>query len=765
MVSRKERLGKVHPQKAPPGKKDGRTTPAKPPPGDLLAGGPWARWAAAGAILLVTLAVYWQAADFGFIRTDDELYVYGNAAVKQGLHWDGLRWAFTHSAAGNWHPLTMLSLMLDYEIAGSGSSWFHSVNIALHLAGTLCLIVALWRLTQSVGQSLFVGAVFALHPAHVESIAWISERKDVLSGLFFSLMLLAYSRYARRPGRNAYFVVLACLLLGLLSKPMLVSVPILLLLIDFWPLTRKGRTPLRLWGKAVSVPMAEKLPLLMLAAIFSVVTFVVQRSAGAMDTLESTPMGERLINAVVAYVTYVGRFFWPAGLAGLYPFTMETRPLWQPFLAAVLLIAVTMAVIRAVSTRPYLLVGWLWFVISLIPVIGLIQVGPQASADRYTYLPYIGLSIMLAWGVPDLLAVLASKKRQVVSVALGLGAAVAMAVQTYRYLPHWQNDVTYWRRVVEIRPDFARGYYNLALAVGAQGDVSEEMNLYRKALQVDPRCIDANYGLANRLFSQGKLEEAAIHYQAELRIQPHHAGVHNNLALVLSKLGRAEEAMQHYRAALEADPGNADALRNWGRELLGRKDWGGAVSKYEAYLKNHPDDYDAHCRIALALDGKGEFAEAINHLRRAMQIQPDNPAAITDLGTLFSRGGDHQGAVEYFRQALQIQPDFAEAQYNLAVSLNMLKRRPQAIAAYEKLLRAHPDHYWGHNDVGVLLAEEGRLDEAIAHFAAAIRIDPSAPAARNNHSQAVLMKNRRASPPNPVKRDPMDPLSCCPAQA
>jgi tetratricopeptide (TPR) repeat protein len=736
-----------------------------------------------GAILLVTLAVYWQAADFGFIRTDDELYVYGNAAVKQGLHWDGLRWAFTHSAVGNWHPLTMLSLMLDYEIAGSGSSWFHSINIALHLAGTLCLMVALWRLTQCVGQSLFVGAVFALHPAHVESVAWISERKDVLSGLFFSLTLLAYSRYARQPGRTAYFVVLACLLLGLLSKPMLVSVPILLLLIDVWPLARKGRTPLRLWRKAVSVPLAEKLPLFVLAVIFSAVTFVVQRNAGAMDTLESTPIGERLINAVVAYVTYVGRFFWPAGLAGLYPFTMETRSLWQPFLAAVLLIAITMAVIRAVSTRPYLLVGWLWFVISLIPVIGLIQVGPQASADRYTYLPYIGLSIMLAWGVPDLLAVLVPKDRLVVPVslgrnaavtmkirhwvivALGLGAAVAMAVQTYRYLPRWQNDVTYWSRVVEIRPDFARGYYNLALAVGAQGDVSEEMNWYRKALQVDSRCVDANYGLANRLFSQGKLEEAAVHYQAELRINPRHAGVHNNLALVLSKLGRAEEAIQHYRAALEADPGNADALRNWGLELLGRKDWGGAVSKYEAYLKNHPEDYDAHCRIALALDGKGEFAEAIDHLRRAMQIQPDNPAAATDMGTLFSRRDDHPGAVEYFRQALQIQPDFAEAQYNLAVSLNLLKRKTQAIAAYEELLRAHPDHYWGHNNVGVLLAEEGKLDEAIAHFAAAIRIDSSAPAAQNNHSQAVLMKNRRTSPPNTMKRDPWDPFSCCPAQA
>ena len=713
---------------------------------------PWAAWAVLGVILLATLAVYWQAADFGFIRNDDELYVYENETVKGGMGWAGAVQAFTRPAVGNWHPLTMLSLMLDYQLAGPSPARFHRINILLHLLGTLCLFIALCRLSGNAWASLLAAAVYALHPTHVESVAWISARKDVLSGLFLGLTLMAYNRYARRPGWPWYLVVAGCLLLGLLSKPMLVTVPLLLLLIDVWPLNRVGGATVHPQNPGWKAAVLEKVPLGILAAVFSAVTLFAQRGAGAMDTLESTPVMERLSNALVACAGYAGKFFLPAGLAGLYPFLREARPWWQPAGAALILAVITCAAARAARARPWLQVGWLWFIISLLPVIGLVQVGPQASADRYTYIPYIGLSIMFAWGLPELIAGLRPQKRRMLAGVLGSAAVVAMGIQTYRYLPHWKDDVSFWSRVVEIRPDFGRGYYNLALAFSARGNDDRAMDLYRKALEADSGCVDAHYGLANLLMARGRIEEAAAQYREELRINPHRAGVHNNLALALSRLGRAMEAAEHFRAALAVDPNHVDALRNWGLELLGQNDWAGARAKFEAVLSVLPDDYTAHCRLADALAGQGNTAQAENRLRRAIQIRPDDPMAYNELGALLLGRGDAAAAVAQFRLALARNSGSLDAQYNLAMALSALGKKAEAIAAYADLLRARPDHYWGHNNIGILLAEQGNLDQALEHFDAAIRIDPSADAARHNRAAALARRNRRRASPAPVKR-------------
>jgi protein O-mannosyl-transferase len=690
---------------------------------------------------LLTLAVYRQAGRFGFIQTDDELYVYGNSVVKSGLHWGTLLRAFTQPAVGNWHPFTMISLMLDVQIGGPDPFLFHWVNLALHLAGTLCLILALHRLTQCFGRSLFVGAIFALHPTHVESVAWISERKDVLSGLFFGLTLLAYRRYCRRREFKAYALVASCLVFGLLSKPMLVSVPFLLLLLDYWPLRRIGRQTSQRPDSLGNSPFLEKIPLFVLAAVFSVITLIVQRSA--MDTLESTPIGERLTHSLVSYVAYIGKFFWPVNLAGLYPFTFGSIPWWQPAAAAILLIAITIAVIRSARSRPYLVAGWLWFCISLIPVIGWVQVGPQAWADRYTYIPFIGLSIMLTWGLAESIGSLIPRNANFALAVLGTVAALAMSALTYRYLPHWKDDTAYWQRVVEIRPDFAKGYYNLALAAGAQGNIDRAAALYRKALEVDPRCIDANYGLGNILLSQGRLDEAVARFEAELQINPRRAGVQNNLALALSRRGRSEEALAHYRAALEIEPENLDALRNLGLELLRRNDWDGAEEKFAACLRVQPDDIEAHRGIAGALEGKGRFEEARAHLETAVGLRPDSPQVHANFGAFLSRLGAPALAVPSFQRSLQLDPDFADAQYGLAAALNLQGKKEAAIQAYQDLLKSHPDHYWGHNDFGILLAGIGRLDEALEHLAAAIRIHPEEEAARHNQANVLQMKNRR----------------------
>ena len=414
------------------------------------------------ALAVSTLLVFWQVRDFDFIDYDDDLYVYKNQHVLNGLTADGVIWAFTTNRSANWHPLTWLSLMLDCQLFGPGPGRIHLINVLLHLANTLLLFAVLKKMTGSLWPSAFVAAAFALHPMHVESVAWIAERKDVLSTFFFLLTLAAYAGYVKRPSVYRYMLSLVLFAVGLMAKPMLVTLPFVLLLLDYWPLNRlmaqTAATSSHRGGK--SVPAAdkyltlyriiiEKIPFFVLSAVSSVITFSVQQSSGAVADINILPLQNRVANAFLSYAKYIGKMFWPQDLAVFYPLNaVGSISLWQFVLYALLLVGVTFLVLRFCGTRKYLLVGWFWFVGTLVPVIGFVQVGSQAFADRYTYIPYIGLFIMIAWGLPELLSKWPYRK-----FALGISAVIALTafgICAHQQVIYWNNSIALFSHALEV---------------------------------------------------------------------------------------------------------------------------------------------------------------------------------------------------------------------------------------------------------------------------------------------------------------------------
>jgi hypothetical protein len=449
------------------------------------------------ALGAVTVAAYAPVTGFGFVSFDDPLYV-GNPVVSQGLGWNGLVWAFTTGHASNWHPVTWLSHMVDVELHGMNGGGHHVTNLVLHVANVVMLFLLLFRMTRASGSSAFVAALFALHPLHVESVAWVAERKDVLSTFFALLTLWAYLAYVARPGTKRYLAVVGCFALGLMSKPMLVTLPLLLLLLDIWPL---GRVSLEPPGRSLSdrlrdaLPLIrEKLPLLAMSAASSVVTFLVQREGGAMRTLATVPFGFRMENAALAYVEYLAKTFWPARLSVLYSYPASISAL-QLLGALSILAAITVAALLTLRRRPYILVGWLWFVGMLVPVIGLVQVGGQALADRYTYMPLIGVFIIVAWGLRDLPARIPRGAVEAIALVVVLVCAFRSRAQAQ----YWSDGETLWRHAVELAPNDALARNNLGVDLADRSRIPEAIEQYRVSLQLKPDNSDARFNLGNAL--------------------------------------------------------------------------------------------------------------------------------------------------------------------------------------------------------------------------------------------------------------------------
>jgi tetratricopeptide (TPR) repeat protein len=550
------------------------------------------------ALLLLVIAVgtaFWPVLHNGFVSYDDEKYVTRNRHVQMGLGAESLRWALTTFEAANWHPLTWASHMLDWQLWGERPLGHHLSSLLLHLSNTLLLFLLLERMTRAVWRSALVAALFGVHPLHVESVAWVAERKDVLSTLFWLLTIGAYLRYARDPSVRRYAVLSISRTLGLCSKPMLVTVPFTLLLLDYWPLGRwsadtQGRTALRL--------IREKLPLFLLSAAASVVTLAAQRSARALGTLDSYSLSDRLANAAVSYSAYLWKAIWPVSLAVHYPHPREALPAWMPLFAALLLVAITVSVFRVRRRCPYLLIGWLWYLGTLVPVIGLVQVGQQAMADRYSYVPLIGPCIMLAWGAPDLLAGVgrsdgAPPRPRRVALALVSGAVIVMLiVATWFQLRHWRDSVT----------------------------------LFERALAVTESNAVAHNGLGLALATAGRPEEAIAHYRAALEIQPRHAEAHNNLAGALAVSGRVDEAIGHYERALSIDRRYPEALNNLGVALAQQGRVAEALERFRAALAIRPDYGKAHANLAAALYTAGDDEAAWREIDLARRFGFEPPA-------------------------------------------------------------------------------------------------------------------------------------------
>jgi len=655
---------------------------------------------------LVTFVVFWPVNDFKFVHYDDPKYITSNPYVQQGLTRASISWAFNIGYASNWHPLTWLSHMLDVDLFGPGPAGPHRVNLLLHVANAVLLFLVLRGLTFAHWRSAFVAALFALHPLHVESVAWISERKDVLSTLFFLLTLWAYSRYAQWVARTQtvpsairspfYLLALLFFLLGLMSKPMLVTLPFVLLLLDYWPL---GRMPglisqaAKPWSVkfqlSTFLPLVrEKIPFFALSAIVCIIAILAQKT-NAMSSLTNLPIETRVENAFVSYARYLGKMFWPADLTVLYPYP-EQWPVVQVILAVVLVAGLCLAALWLGRKWPFVFTGWFWFLGTLLPVIGLVQVGIQSLADRYTYVPLIGIFIVLAWGGG---AILTQRRCPRVMVGMiGLLILGACAIRTANQLRYWQNTDSLFQHAIAVTKNNWVAYNILGSYRETKGHPEESIEYYRRALQINPDNVDILNSLGNVLVRQNQAAQAIAYFQAALRLAPDLPETHINLGVVLDELGKKDGAIKEYRKALRLAPDNALAHNNLANVLLAQGHADAAIEQYRQALRIDPKYTHALNNLGWALAGQGRYPEAIACYERALQSEPNNAMLHKNFGNVLAGAGRGEDALKQFTDAVGLAPDDAEARFDLGSILALSGLRDEAIVQLKEALRLKPDY-------------------------------------------------------------------------
>jgi len=680
-----------------------------------LAGRPWSVYWICVVLLAASFALYAPVRHFDFVSFDDPEFVRDNPHVRQGLTAESAAWAFTSTESANWFPVTRLSFLLDAQLWGMRAGPQHLTSVLFHALAALCLFAFLHRATGARWRSAFVALLFALHPVHVESVAWVAERKDVLCAFFWFLALWAYVRYAERPGAGRYLLVLSLFCLGLMSKPMIVTLPLVLLLLDVWPLRRHA-------GRG------EKLPFFALSAGIAAATYVAQKSSGAVGAWAAYPLGLRVENALVSYAVYIAKMLWPSRLAVFYPYP-QAIPAWQTAVAAVGLAGISIVVLRWFRAYPYLTVGWLWYLGTLAPVIGLVQAGEQARADRYLYVPMVGLSIMVAWGAVDLIR--RAPRASVAAGVLAAAACLACAAVAEAQVEHWRDSQSLFRHALAVTSANYVAHENLGIALAeVPGRLPEAIAEYEAALRLRPTYAAARNNLGCALAQMpGRLPDAVSEFVAAVGVNPDFPEAHFNLANALAQMpGRQPEAIVQYREALRVRPDYLAAHLNLGTALLrvpGRLP--DAIAEYQAAVRLDPRSPEAHNNLGIALARMpARLTDAIAEYRAALAADPDFPKAHNNLGSaLAGIPGHTEEAIAEYRAAVRANPAYAEAHYNLAVTLAEAGRVPEAIGEYEAALRANPDYAEAHYNLGVtLLKAGGRVPEALAHLDASLRIHP-----------------------------------------
>jgi len=607
-------------------------------------------------LTLAVLAAFWQVNNCVFINYDDEDYITENSHIQNGITTEGIQWAFTTNRAANWHPLTWLSHMLDCQLFGLKPGRHHLTNVFFHIANTLLLFLILNRMTRALWQSAFVAALFALHPLHVESVAWVSERKDVLSAFFWMLTMGAYVFYVERPSLQRYLPVFILFALGLMAKPMLVTLPFVLLLLDYWPLQRfqqkrpaqeihaeahrpvsvdkqKGTSKKKYAEKVEAKAekpadskypwtllrplLWEKIPLFALTALSSIATYVVQQKGGAVVSIEAFPLSERIANAFVSYVIYIKKMIWPNDLAIFYPHP-GVLPSWQVIGSVLVLLIVTFAVIWVAKKIPYLAVGWLWYVGTLVPVIGIVQVGSQARADRYTYIPLIGLFIMAAWGIPELLKKWRYRKELLfASSALSL---LCFFIVTWTQVGFWQNSITVFSHALKVTTHNSRAYINLGAAYNDIGNYRKVIEVCDEAIKLDAKLEKAFYnrGLAYSRLGNQKL--AVGDYDRAIEIDPRHAKAYNNRGIAYSILGSYKQAIGDFDRAIVTNPKYAEAYYNRGINYGRLGNYKQALGDFDRAIEFNPKYAEAYYNRAASYYSLGNQRQAFEDLKTAARF-------------------------------------------------------------------------------------------------------------------------------------------------
>ena len=563
-------------------------------------------------LVLITAGIYCTVLRNNFAYYDDESYITDNIHIQKGLSWTSIKWAFSSAGySDNWHPLTWLSHMFDVQLFGLNPAGHHFTNLLFHLLATMLLFGFLFRMTGLLWPSTIVAALFALHPLHVESVAWAAERKDVLSAVFWFAASWAYVYYARFPSIKKYALVFFLFALGLMAKPMLVTLPIIFLLLDYWPLKR-----LELSWRSFGRLVAEKLPLLLLTFASSIITIVAQH--GALGSLKHYTLLVRISNAIISYCVYLGQTFWPMNLSVIYTY-VRPQPV-HAILCLLLLIAITAVTVWQCRKKKYLITGWLWYIVSLVPVIGIMQVGSQPHADRYTYIPLIGIFIMAAWGL-NAIADKLTRFQKLSAIVVLSAIFIGMAFKTREQIGYWKNGLTLFTHCFDVTKGYVdeNAYYNFGNLLMQAGRTDEAISKYRKALELNPRHAKSHTNLGLLLAEIGQIDEAIAHYQKSLQYGPN-VETHSNLGTLLAKQGRTDEAAAHFLKALEMNPAYGDAHYNFGYMLAGLGRTDEAIYHYQKAVEINPADGWAHFNLGLLLAETGWTDEAIAHCRMALAL-------------------------------------------------------------------------------------------------------------------------------------------------
>ncbi|MCL4692417.1 MAG: tetratricopeptide repeat protein, partial [Candidatus Hydrogenedentes bacterium] len=629
------------------------------------------------------------------------VYITENPYVSHGVTWDGIAAAFTKPLNGGWNPVATLTHMIDVDIFGLDPGPPHVINVIFHCSNTVVLFLLLFTMTRARWPSAFVAALFALHPLHVEPVAWLSSRKDVLSMHFMLMTIRLYLRYLEKPNWRTSGLVVVHFLAALLSKPMVVTLPVLLLLLDYWPLGRLDATPVLAEKKRVALRLVrEKIPLFLCSIVVSAITVWVQRAGGAVHSFAEYSWYERVGTALVSYLTYVWVTLWPVNLAPHYPHP-GALPVWLVIGAAALLLAIAAAALFRMGKSPYLMTGWGWWLVSLFPVIGLVPIGSFARADRFTYMPHIGLFIVFAWGIDELTRRL--PQRTLVLTACAVVLFVPMAFATFHQTAHWRESIALFEHAVAVSPESSVARNNLGVALMQRADSPGAQ--------------------------EGDLELAEQHLREAIAVAPASVDAHNNLGIALLLQGEDEAAAAQFEQALELNPDDPDALINAANAQLAQGDAEAAIEMYRRAIAATPFNVKAHYNLGVALAQSGDLEDAVASYREAVALQPDDASLHASLANGLLQQGKYPEAATEALEAVKRDPDDAFAHYNLGMAQYLMNRIDEAIASFRRAVALEPDFLDAHLNLAGAFTHAKQWDEAKRHFEAALRIDPGNPQA------------------------------------
>jgi tetratricopeptide (TPR) repeat protein len=750
------------------------------------------------ALAILTVITFWPLKDCGFINLDDNVYVYENANVQSGLNWNSIRQTFSfelREGIGHWHPVTWLSLMLDYQIFGLNPQGFHLINLLFHVMNTILLFLILCRMTKKLWPSAFVAALFAIHPLHVESVAWITERKDVLSTFFWMLAMGAYSYYVEHPGFRRYFFVLLFFILGLMVKSMLITLPFVLLLLDYWPLQRfqgkkqdhkiqnevfkfetsdkqkkkskNKQETLEIkkpadpgYKRSLIYPLFwEKVPLFVLIILSSIITYIAAQSARAVLS-DMFPLGVRIMNAFISYIAYIGKMIWPSNLAVFYPYQKFLVP-WQVLGSVLLLITITLLVIWRAKRFPYLATGWLWYLGTLVPVIGIVQAGGQAMADRYTYIPMIGLFIIVAWGVQDLFKKKNFQKE--IFLSSSVLSILCLSIITWTQVGYWKNSIELWNhtlkvtdynwfaynnrgvayiglrnykqaiedfnRAIAIKPGYAEAYNNRGNAYNSLGNYKQAIEDYNRAIKIKPGYAIAYNDRGGAYGNLGQYQQAIEDFNDAIRLKLNDGRVYNNRGVAYAKLGQYQQAIKDYNEAIRLKPNYTDAYNNRKNAYakFGQQPW--AIEDYNEVIRLKPNYADAYNDRGIAYGNLGQYQRAIKDYSEAIRLKLDYADAYFNRGVAYANLGQYQRAIEDYNDAIRLKPDHVEAYGNRGSVYDKLSQYKQAIEDYNEAIRLKPDYADAYSNRGIVYDKLSQYQRAIEDYNQAIRLDP-------NHAEA-----------------------------